>query len=166
MRNSKPVSQCRPCSTAYHKRWRKANRKRLNASVRGNYKKTRSKQQAYGLKWRSKHPTAVLLASARIRARKTGVPFAIKRSDIVIPDLCPFLGIPLIPQHHGTPGGGKESPSLDRIIPSLGYVPGNIQVISHLANNMKSFATPVEMVTFAKAVLRTYNDLGNQKVAA
>ena len=41
-------------------------------------------------------------------------------------------------------GNGKivpESPSLDRIVPHLGYIEGNVAVISSRANNIKSYAT-------------------------
>ena len=34
-----------------------------------------------------------------------------------------------------------DSPSLDRIVPELGYVKGNIRVISNRANHLKSDAT-------------------------
>jgi len=51
---------------------------------------------------------------------------------------CPYLGIPLA-------WDSKEhcdnTPSLDRINNSLGYVQGNVQIISKLANQMKSSAT-------------------------
>lgn len=82
-----------------------------------------------------------------------------------MPILCPVFGVPMT-HHRGRSGGDKYSPSLDRIVPSLGYVPGNVQVMSHLANNMKSYATTEEMVTFAKYVLRTYNDSGIRKATA
>ena len=40
---------------------------------------------------------------------------------------------------------GPGSPTLDRIVPSLGYVPGNVVVISHKANSIKSNATAAEI---------------------
>jgi hypothetical protein len=45
-------------------------------------------------------------------------------------------------------GNGKlhmSSPSLDRIRPELGYVPGNVAVISYKANAIKQGATPEEL---------------------
>ena len=79
-----------------------------------------------------------MLFNARYRARHKGLPFAITTADIIIPERCPVLGIPIMPAFGGTKRGGKDgSPSLDRIIPELGYVPGNIMVISHRANSLK-----------------------------
>jgi hypothetical protein len=82
-----------------------------------------------------------LLARARQRARAAGLPFSITREDIVIPDRCPIFDIPL------SWSGMKErnsSPSLDRLVPELGYVRGNIAIISHLANRIKNTGTADE----------------------
>ena len=38
------------------------------------------------------------------------------------------------------------SPSIDRIIPELGYVKGNVQIICMLANRIKSNATPDQVI--------------------
>lgn len=79
-----------------------------------------------------------MVRGARYRARIKGLPFNIDKSDVVIPDVCPVLGIPLFTSH------GKHtdnSPSLDRVVPSLGYVKGNVVVISNLANTIKTNAT-------------------------
>lgn len=76
--------------------------------------------------------------AARFRANKKGIPFSIAISDIVIPRRCPILGIPMI---HNT----MSAPSLDRIRPEEGYVPGNIVVMSRRANYLKSDATIKEL---------------------
>ena len=71
---------------------------------------------------------------AKLRAKRDGVPFAIKVTDILIPERCPILGIRLVRgKGHPLPC----SPSLDRIVPALGYVVGNVAVISHRANRLK-----------------------------
>lgn len=84
---------------------------------------------------------AGLHQNAKMRAKKRGLPFDIEISDIVIPTHCPVLGIPLV-SGRGRPNDG--SPSLDKYIPELGYVKGNVNVISHKANAMKSNATTDE----------------------
>jgi len=46
-------------------------------------------------------------------------------------------------------GDGKridESPTLDRIVPNKGYVKGNVQWVSGLANQIMSSATPDQVV--------------------
>lgn len=72
---------------------------------------------------------------ARGRARKSDVPFRLHVLDIAIPNNCPVLDIPLF---KGAGVSCDNSPTLDRVIPELGYVPGNIIVISNRANRMKS----------------------------
>ena len=46
------------------------------------------------------------------------------------------------------------TPSLDRINPKLGYVKGNVQVISWRANNIKRDATAEELRLVADFVAR------------
>ena len=88
----------------------------------------------------------IMANSARHRAEQAGVEYAIEASDIKIPERCPVLDIPLEAGGELTP----NSPTLDRINPDLGYVPGNIVVISHLANRIKSDATPQQIMRVAE----------------
>ncbi len=93
-------------------------------------------------KYRSKRRDIGMFTQAKSRAKLKGVPFTITYDDIVIPEFCPVFGIKL----EFNKGGPKaNSPSLDRIIPELGYVPGNVQVISHRANTIKNDATLEEL---------------------
>ncbi|WP_152524716.1 hypothetical protein [Novosphingobium lindaniclasticum] len=78
------------------------------------------------------------------------MPFSLTYLDIVIPDHCPILGIKL---ERGTSYGLDTSPSLDRIVPKLGYVPGNVRVISNRANRIKSDSTPEELSRILTYVL-------------
>lgn len=87
---------------------------------------------------REANPENFMLSAAKSRARLYALPLNIQISDIVIPKTCPILGIPLF---MGTGKQSDNSPSLDRLIPELGYVKGNIMVMSHLANVMKNSAT-------------------------
>jgi hypothetical protein len=43
-----------------------------------------------------------------------------------------------------------HSPSLDRRVPELGYVKGNVEVISMKANAIKSYAAPEEIMLVAR----------------
>jgi hypothetical protein len=61
---------------------------------------------------------------------------------MTIPSKCPVLGIPL---HRGVGGFCDNSPTLDRFIPELGYVKGNVEVISFRANRIKCDASMDEV---------------------
>ena len=74
---------------------------------------------------------------AKSRAKKFGIVFDLNPEDIVIPELCPALGIPLF---RGDKIVSDNTPSLDKIVPSLGYVKSNVIVISYKANRIKSDA--------------------------
>lgn len=109
----------------------------------------------YHKDYRLRKPEQCLLSSARNRARKKGIPFDITVEDIIIPETCPILGIPLT-RNLGSHGGTSSSASLDKIVPELGYVKGNVQVISLLANNMKSNATKEQLLLFAEWIKKEY----------
>jgi hypothetical protein len=82
-----------------------------------------------------------MLAGAKSRAQEKGLMFNLHYEDIQIPNLCPVLKIPLIPSQ----GISDGSPSLDRMIPYLGYVKGNVKVISMKANRIKTDSTSLEL---------------------
>ena len=78
----------------------------------------------------------------RIKARETGILFTIAKEDLKVPEFCPVLGIRL---QVGGSGGRASSPSVDRLVPALGYIPGNVHVISMRANAIKNDATAEEL---------------------
>ncbi|RWZ83507.1 MAG: hypothetical protein EO766_17635 [Hydrotalea sp. AMD] len=97
-----------------------------------------------------------LLARIKSKCIQNNIPFNLTIDDLVIPENCPILGIPL---KFGVKGSDRfknksktpdDSPSVDRIIPELGYVKGNIVVVSFRANNLKSNATPDELQKIAE----------------
>lgn len=86
-------------------------------------------------------PGKTLWERARRRAQQSGVRFTITPRDIAVPSVCPALGIPIrIGKQRSS-----SSPSLDRVIPKRGYVPGNVRVISDRANRLKSDLSPKEL---------------------
>lgn len=96
-----------------------------------------------------------LLSDAKYRSKKYNIEINIDLSDIEVPDNCPILGIPLF---CNSKHSGPNSPSIDRIDSSKGYIKNNIQVISHKANTMKSDANLDELVLFAMWVLGISNE--------
>ena len=96
----------------------------------------------------NKSPRCKMLRGAKHRADKFSLPFNLSLEDIQIPDTCPVFGIPLVV--HSPDGPHPDSPTLDRVIPSLGYVKGNIRVICHRANALKGDATLNELKLILK----------------
>jgi hypothetical protein len=91
---------------------------------------------------------------AKTRAKKAGVPFDLKRSDLAIPTVCPVLGIPL---RCNRGKADDNSPSLDRVRPTLGYVLGNVIVMSVRANRIKNNSTTEELEAVARFMRRLEN---------
>ena len=86
---------------------------------------------------RKANPARCLWWGAKIRARRFGWAFDITREEVTIPPLCPVLGIPFGVNSKQSP----NSPTLDRINNTRGYVKGNVRVISWRANSLKSDAS-------------------------
>jgi hypothetical protein len=122
--------ECKVCRNAMTRAWQVANKDRHYATV----ERWQGRQSVQ--RW--------LFRSAQLRASALGIPFTITEADIVVPEVCPVLGIRLV-RHHRGGKGHDDSFSLDRVVPELGYVPGNIVVMSNRANRMKNNATPAEI---------------------
>lgn len=77
------------------------------------------------------------------KCKKLGIIFGITYQDILdvfpLDNRCPVLGVELILTH------SRYNPSVDRLKPGLGYVKGNITVISAKANSIKNDATAEEV---------------------
>lgn len=95
--------------------------------------------------WCRGNPGRVMWYRARARARRKDIPFDIEQRDVVTPAVCPVLGIPIACGDVGRGYPTDNSPSLDRIDPSRGYVRGNIVVMSMRANRIKNDATLAEL---------------------
>jgi hypothetical protein len=93
---------------------------------------------------------------AKENSIKRGLDFNLDVEDIIIPQYCPLLGVEL--KYDIKDGNVDDYYSIDRIDSSLGYVKGNIQIISNLANTMKNKSTKEQLITFAKNVLEIYKD--------
>jgi hypothetical protein len=91
-----------------------------------------------------------LVYSARARAKRFSIEFSITLMDFEIPEVCPLRRVPF---KVGTDGHTDDSPTLDRKDPRLGYVKGNVWVISHKANRLKGNFTPNELRTFCENAL-------------
>ena len=95
------------------------------------------------------------LNNARHRAEREGIEFNITEEDIIIPEKCPLLNVPL---KIGTRLEYDYSPSIDRIDNSKGYIKGNVWVISNKANSMKNSASTEELKAFCENILKLINN--------
>lgn len=107
-------------------------------------------------RWRLTNPEKVIQKRAdnwedmafyrlRWRAKKTNLSFNLEKEDIIIPESCSVLGIPIVKACGQGSGYHPNAPSVDRIKPELGYIKGNVRVISARANLLKNDATVEEL---------------------
>lgn len=115
------------------------NKQRISEYWKSFYQENKDKLKAKQKKQYREKLAAYLFYAAKARSEKLGIPFNLEKSDIAIPEVCPVLGIPL------EQGDKNKAPSVDRIRPELGYVKGNVAVISFRANKIKSNATADEL---------------------
>jgi len=76
--------------------------------------------------------------------------FSITWENITLPEFCPCTGEPI--DYENKHKDWRRWPNLDRIDNSKGYIPGNVWVISMLANTVKTTATGNQILTVAKAL--------------
>ena len=94
---------------------------------------------------------------AKRRAKRQQIPFDLEFQDMPeVPKFCPILGIELklekdVPTDY--------SPSIDRIIPELGYVKDNVKIISYRANRIKNNGTAEEHIKVAEYIIRNRSEI-------
>lgn len=148
----------KPQKSTKAKEWYNKNKDKVKQSQQDYYKENkekvlvRTKQQ-----YLSNIPGSFekrLLNSARNRAKRSNLDFNLSLQDIVIPNLCVYLNIPLTT----IVGKGKvmSNASIDRIDSTKGYTKDNIQIISWKANIMKQDASIETLIKFAEGVLQTH----------
>lgn len=103
--------------------------------------------------WRKNNPEKQMMRGVKKRVREKGYESNIDLSDIVIPEYCPIF-----PWIKLELGGGDSAPTLDRIDNGIGYIKGNVQVISYRANRMKSDANRDELVALGDWAKRVFDD--------
>lgn len=97
----------------------------------------------------------LMVKRAQDRARLKNVKFDISWEDVKHVTVCPILEIPLNWGETTNEGGRNiDTPSLDRIVPELGYIKGNVRIISNLANMMKNSANRKQLETFTKNIFK------------
>ena len=133
----------RAISAAAHRVWARRSRAERFAFI--------SERTAAQRKAQAKRPKPVsvktreyhVIAKAKNRAKNEGVPFDLTVADVSFPTRCPVFDILLC--YSNKVHARDNSPSFDKVIPERGYVRGNVRIISHRANRLKSDCTITEL---------------------
>jgi hypothetical protein len=132
----------RLAKNAYMREWKRANKSKVNGYNQSWKDRHREQVRAAGRDYQNRQwgeaYDVSLLRNCKSRAKQKGLAFNLEAIDVLVPDLCPVLGIPLVPRSGSF---HDNSPSIDRLIPEKGYVKGNVKVISYRANRIKCHAT-------------------------
>lgn len=141
----KPYKERAPiCAKCSRRRWRLKNADRIRAYFRERRRAKRDEINAHARSWRAanKDRTRIsrLLDAAKLRAKIAGVPFSLE--TIALTESCPICARVFTPITGKQGGSVPSSPSIDRIIPALGYTAENTWLICRGCNATKSNATP------------------------
>jgi len=136
-------------------------KKRSNSrkEYKANYSKlesTKQRRKEYIYKDKQNNIEKYLFNSAKRRAKKLNLNFniTIEYLTSIITKSCPILNIDFVISKTNI---SDYSPTLDRIIPELGYVIGNVKVISARANRIKNNATLQELKSIC-SYIETYEE--------
>lgn len=114
------------------------NKEKVKKYAKDNRHKYKDIREINVLRKRVEHPEQYVLGRIRRSAKFKEKEFNLTIEDIVIPNKCPFLGMPLT-FNFGAPR--EDSISVDRRDNNKGYIKGNVQIMSHKANAIKNQLT-------------------------
>lgn len=137
---------CKECHQKRTEGWRKNNKHKVTALN----KKKRLEDPIYY--WAQRQSICV-----KNKCKRLSIPYTLSLDYLIsIFELyCPILGLKL---NYLNKSIQDDSPSLDRLIPNLGYIKGNVHVISNKANVIKSRATHEEIRKVADWVKEKINE--------
>ena len=125
----KYMALCKPCA---------------NARTRKNYRETKLSKEGHARQ---------IFQKRKRQAKKYGIPFSIDFKYVfsLQNDVCNVFHTPLnwceMTRHPKT-----DTPSLDKIVPELGYVEGNVAWVSYRANTIKNNGTLEEHIAITKYI--------------
>lgn len=126
----------------YQQRYRSQNRELYLQKGREYREKNRERERERSSRYRENNPLGSLITRAKARAKKYDIEFNITIEDLDFPEICPVLGVSLLQSKNKA---SDNSPSLDRIDNTKGYIKGNVRVISWKANRLKNDASLEEL---------------------
>lgn len=138
-------SHCKLCDSNAGREYYKRNREKILAR-QSNYEKTDQGRKKYQRQRRKEtHVLNRLLSGARRRASAKELPFdlTIEWLQTMIVSHCPITLEPMDWTRDQVVDGkpGPNSPSIDKIIPKLGYIQSNCAIVSFRGNSIKNNGT-------------------------
>lgn len=146
--------RCQSCIKYAHDYYQKNKEKEKSRAKKSQVKMGREKINAYKRDLNRRNPENYILQGAKQRAKRNGSPFNLTHEDIIIPKYCPVLGCELKMSDEQP---SACSPSIDKIVPELGYVKGNVKIISWRANDVKGNATIEELKKVIEYMIQEKN---------
>lgn len=142
---------CKAKTARYREKYPEKNREYYYRNIDRYKAYYQSNKEAFSLAGRKRYeklaeenPEKILWKAAKARAKEKNLEFDIEISDIIIPEHCPVYGIKL----YKAVGQGRplaNSPTIDRLDNTKGYIKNNINVISYRANTLKKDASAEEI---------------------
>lgn len=126
---------------------KRAHNKRKFYPVRGSYNKPGA--QNSGMASNKNEWLKRILVTKKKSCKKRDILFNCSVDDFTLPDRCPVFDIVLKYPPNREDDDRDAYPSIDRIRPAMGYVSGNVRIISFRANVLKNAATAEESILLA-----------------
>ena len=130
---------CKVCLGIAAKSWSEKNK----SEIREQRKKYCSTREARILR---------RLAHLRSKCLQKNIEFNLSVEDVLVPSHCPVLGVELNFNSHS-----PYCATVDRIKPELGYIKGNVVIVSKRANQIKSDASLEEMLKVTDYYRQIFN---------
>lgn len=124
----------------------------MNINFLPGYEIKYTKEQLFEIYLRTKFTSTLNVIIQK--CKKKNIEFDLTVDDLTFPSHCPVLGIEL---NYFNNIICDDSPSLDRINPNIGYIKGNVEIISMKANRIKSNGSLDEILQVA-TYLKTKNN--------
>lgn len=140
---------------AYHKAWYWKNRESIKARItRWNAANPARVKRCHDV-CRRKKRWIEMIKTAKDRAAKQGIPFDLTNEWGAQrwTGFCELTGLPFDDQV-GKGETSPRSPSIDKIIPALGYVQTNCRFVLIAVNMMKGSGTDADVLAVAQAIVR------------
>ena len=181
-KSNKLSSRCKDCTKKAATEWRKQNPQKVQKTRQKDYQQNKDRYLEYNKQWHENNSDyrreyyqnnkevfkerrkgknnrlREMFRSAKRRASNDCLPFdlTIEYMETIAMDHCPVTGELLDWELQFSEEGKRNAmaPSLDKIIPSLGYTQGNVAIICERMNRLKSDMTLEELNQLVDYVCR------------